>query len=153
MSKSNPVHLWRFGCTRALIFTQKWLNRLGWHLQKKMATNNIFWDHYQKKNPVSGRAMVKGKMLHFVAFFVHFDKLIRPHPGPLWGEGGEVQGRFVLRTQILPNLFFEYLPKKISQIQYDTIWCKIENDAGSWTMGKNNFGRLFLNHWHVLTNN
>ena len=29
--------------------------------------------------------MVKGKMLHFVAFFVHFDKLIRPHPGPLWG--------------------------------------------------------------------
>ena len=32
--------------------------------------------------------MVKGKMLHFVAFFVHFDKLIRPHPGPLWGGGG-----------------------------------------------------------------
>jgi len=29
--------------------------------------------------------MIKGKMLHFVAFFVHFDKLIRPHPGPLWG--------------------------------------------------------------------
>ena len=29
--------------------------------------------------------MVKGKMLHFVAFFVHCDKLIRPHPGPLWG--------------------------------------------------------------------
>ena len=27
MSKSNPVHLWRFGRTRALIFTQKWLNR------------------------------------------------------------------------------------------------------------------------------
>ena len=27
--------------------------------------------------------MVKGKMSHFVAFFVHFDKLIRPHPGPL----------------------------------------------------------------------
>ena len=33
----------------------------------------------------SGRGMVRGKMLHFVAFFVHFDKLIRPHPGPLWG--------------------------------------------------------------------
>ena len=32
--------------------------------------------------------MVKGKMLHFVAFFVHFDKLIRPHPGPLCGGGG-----------------------------------------------------------------
>ena len=27
MSKSNPVHLWRFGRTRALIFTQKSLNR------------------------------------------------------------------------------------------------------------------------------
>ena len=27
MSKSNPVHLWRFGRTRTLIFTQKWLNR------------------------------------------------------------------------------------------------------------------------------
>ena len=27
--------------------------------------------------------MVKGKMLHFVAFFVQFDKLGRPHPGPL----------------------------------------------------------------------
>ena len=33
--------------------------------------------------PASGRGMVRGKMLHFVAFFVHFDKLIRPHPGPL----------------------------------------------------------------------
>ena len=27
MSKSNQVHLWRFGRTGALIFTQKWLNR------------------------------------------------------------------------------------------------------------------------------
>ena len=27
MSKSNPVHLWRFGRTRALIFTQNLLNR------------------------------------------------------------------------------------------------------------------------------
>ena len=27
MSKSNPVHLGRFGRTTALIFTQKWLNR------------------------------------------------------------------------------------------------------------------------------
>ena len=35
----------------------------------------------------SGRGMVRGKMLHFVAFFVHFDKLIRRPPGPLW-EGG-----------------------------------------------------------------
>ena len=43
----------------------------------------IFFGTIIKKNPVSGRAMVKGKMLHFVAFFVHFDKLIRPHPGPL----------------------------------------------------------------------
>ena len=37
------------------------------------------------KIPASGRGMVRGKMSHFVAFFVHFNKLIRPHPGPLWG--------------------------------------------------------------------
>ena len=83
MSKSNPVHLWRFGCTRALIFTQKWLYRPGWHLQKKQKWQNKKIGTIIKKNPVSGRAMVKGKMSHFVAFFVHFDKLIRPHPGPL----------------------------------------------------------------------
>jgi len=46
---------------------------------------NHFFGLSSKNNPVSGRAMIKGKMLHFVAFFVHFDKLIRPHPGPLWG--------------------------------------------------------------------
>ena len=45
----------------------------------------LFWT--AKKIPVSGRAMVRGKMLHFVAFFVFFDKLIRPHPGPLKGGG------------------------------------------------------------------
>ena len=84
MSKSNPVHLWRFGCTRALIFTQKWLYRPGWHLQKnKNVHKKKLGGLSSKKNPVSGRAMGKGKMLHFVAFFVHFDKLIRPHPGPL----------------------------------------------------------------------
>ena len=57
-----------------------------------MAKNHFFWD-YHKKNPVSGRAMVKGKMLHFVAFFVHLDKLIRPHPGPLWDVQDEKQVR------------------------------------------------------------
>ena len=56
----------------------------------KMAKHQYFWD-YQQKNPVSGRAMVRGKMLHFVAFFVHFEKFILPHPGPLW-EGGEGRG-------------------------------------------------------------
>ena len=50
-----------------------------------MATTFYLGGTIIKKNPVSGRVMVKGKMLHFVAFFVHFDKLIRPHPGPLWG--------------------------------------------------------------------
>ena len=34
----------------------------------KMAKNLFFWDYHQK-NPVSGRAMVSDKMLHFVAFF------------------------------------------------------------------------------------
>ena len=84
MGKSNPVHLWRFDCTRALIFTQNWLNRPEWHLQKnKNGQKSYFLGAITKKNPVSWRAIVKGKMLHFVAFFVHFDKLIRPHPGPL----------------------------------------------------------------------
>ena len=29
--------------------------------------------------------MVRVILLHFDAFFVHFDKLIRRPPGPLWG--------------------------------------------------------------------
>ena len=31
--------------------------------------------------------MVRVKMFHFVWFFVHFYKLIRRPPGPLWGGG------------------------------------------------------------------
>ena len=49
--------------------------------------------------PASGRGMVRGKMSHFVAFFVHFDKLIRPHPGPLWGGRGLPLGNF---SHIIP---------------------------------------------------
>ena len=37
---------------------------------------------------VLGKAMFKVLLPHFAWFFVHFDKLIRPHPGPLW-EGGK----------------------------------------------------------------
>ena len=50
-----------------------------------MAKSQFFWDYHQKKNPVSGRAMVRDITMHFDALFVNFDKLIRPHPGPLWG--------------------------------------------------------------------
>ena len=35
--------------------------------------------------PFLWKAMVRVKMFHFVWFFVHFDKLIRRPPGPLWG--------------------------------------------------------------------
>ena len=59
MSKSNPVHLWRFGCTRALIFTQKWLYRPGWHLQKNKNGQKLFFRGLSSKKIVSG----KGKML------------------------------------------------------------------------------------------
>ena len=45
------------------------------------------YDNFQL-NPVLGRAMVKGITMHFDVLFIHFDKLIRPHPGPLW-EGGK----------------------------------------------------------------
>ena len=45
--------------------------------------------------------MVKGKILHFVAFLVQFDKLIRPHPGPLWGGGGGSQKRFDINRRVL----------------------------------------------------
>ena len=45
----------------------------------------IFLGTIINKILASGRGMVRGKMSLFVAFFVHFDKLIRPHPGPLWG--------------------------------------------------------------------
>ncbi len=33
------------------------------------------------------KAMVIVKLSHFVGFFVHFYKLIRLPPGPLWGGG------------------------------------------------------------------
>ena len=55
------------------------------NLQKTKMAKNHFLGTVIKKISDSGRAMVRGKMSHFVAFFVHFDKLIRPHPGPLWG--------------------------------------------------------------------
>ena len=38
----------------------------------------------------SGRGMVRGKMSHFVAFFVHFDKLIDGLLAHCGGGGGEV---------------------------------------------------------------
>ena len=46
-----------------------------------MAKNQFFGTIIQK-NPVLGKAMVRGKMSHFVAFFVHFDKLIQPPKFP-----------------------------------------------------------------------
>ena len=59
----------------------------------------------------SGRGMVRGKMSHFVAFFVHFDKLIRPHPGPLWG-GSEAVWKF---SENSSNLVQIEAPKVESQ--------------------------------------
>ena len=82
----------------------------------------IFFGTIINKNPVSGRAMVKGKMLHFVAFFVHFDKLIRPHPGPLWGVPPKsvtfflvkilsVKGGVYPLTDKIRKVVFDHLPK------------------------------------------
>ena len=70
MSKSNPVHLWRFGRTRALIFTQKLLNRVTPSKNKNGQESN-FLGLSSKKNPVSGRAMVRDITMHFDALFVH----------------------------------------------------------------------------------
>ena len=56
----------------------------------------------------SGRGMVRGKMSLFVAFFVHFDKSIRPHPGPLWVGGLSSQG--LLKE---PFIFFAALHYKV----------------------------------------
>ena len=39
-------------------------------------------------NPFLWKTMVRVILLHFDAFFVHFDKLIRRPPGPLCGGGG-----------------------------------------------------------------
>ena len=36
--------------------------------------------------------MVRVTLPRFAAFFVHFDKLIRQPPGPLWGGGGRQKG-------------------------------------------------------------
>ena len=70
MSKSNPVHLWRFDLTRALIFTQKLLNRVTPSKNKNGQESN-FLGLSSKKNPVSGRAMVRDITMHFDALFVH----------------------------------------------------------------------------------
>ena len=48
MSKSNPVRLWRFGRTGALIFTQKWPNRAKTGVPKNTKKNyevqhEVFW--------------------------------------------------------------------------------------------------------------
>ena len=48
---------------------------------------------------VLGKAMFKVLLPHFPWFFVHFDKLIRPHLGPLWGGG------FWVKLWILVNFF------------------------------------------------
>ena len=56
--------------------------------KKQNGRKSFFLGLLSKITLVSGRVMVRGKMLYFVAFFVHFDKLIRPHPGPLWGGEG-----------------------------------------------------------------
>ena len=57
--------------------------------------------------PASGRGMVRGKMLHFVAFFVNFDKLIRRPPGPLW-EGGSKAVNFSKQSSDLVAGSFPY---------------------------------------------
>ena len=52
----------------------------------------------------------------FVSFFVHFQKLIRPHPGPLWGGGvaGPLSSKRLLKKYFFgpPPL---YLRKKLYQ--------------------------------------
>ena len=49
--------------------------------------NQLFFKPTLKLNPFLWKTMVRVIFLHFVAFFVHFDKLIRWPPGPLWGGG------------------------------------------------------------------
>ena len=83
----------------------QWLNRPVTPSKKQKWPKMIFLGILSKKNPVSGRAMVKGKMLHFVAFFVHFDKSIRPHPGPLWGGGCWSQKHKLSQTGGAAHLF------------------------------------------------
>ena len=43
--------------------------------------------------PVLWKAMFRLLLPGFAWFFVHFHKLIRPHPGPLWGGVPEVYNR------------------------------------------------------------
>ena len=90
MSKSNLFYLCRFGRTRALIFTQKWLNRATPSKKLKWPKINFFGTII-KKNSSFRESNSQGKMSHFVAFFVHFDKLIRPHPGPLCPPTSQIQ--------------------------------------------------------------
>ena len=60
----------------------------------KMAKNIFLGGLSLKIILVLGKAMFKVLLPHFAWFFVLFDKLIRPHPGPLWvgGRLGKVGG-------------------------------------------------------------
>ena len=53
---------------------------------------------------VLGKAMFKVLLPHFAWFFVHFDKLIRPHPGPLCPP------RFGKRPDLFFCFFAGHLP-------------------------------------------
>ena len=53
-----------------------------------MAENHFFCKTFIKKIPVLGKTMFIVLLPLFASFFVHFQKLIRPHPSPLWGGRG-----------------------------------------------------------------
>ena len=50
---------------------------------------SLFFKLSSKKSPVLGKTMFRVLLPLFASFFVHFQKLIRPHPGPLWGGGSK----------------------------------------------------------------
>ena len=50
-------------------------------------TKNHFLGHSFKIIPALWKTMFRVSLPGFAWFFVHFHKLIRPHPGPLWGRG------------------------------------------------------------------
>ena len=46
---------------------------------------SFFLTFHKQKSPVLGKTMFIVLLPLFASFFVHFQKLIRPHPSPLWG--------------------------------------------------------------------
>ena len=75
---------------------------------------NHFLKLSSKKSLVLGKTMFRVLLPLFASFFVHFQKLIRPHPGPLWGGGVNPYGQ---PDRKISAFFFDDFPNKLTKLE------------------------------------